>query len=125
MTEAETREFAVWAVQSRKANQIGCGEIAVDNNAVALKRFANLRASASLAGHELHRHDDGTFEARRWGMSRNFIDLESVERWLRNVTGDYPGRRGRERRSMVDAANRAQDRLDEVADYERGPGGEL
>ncbi len=88
------------------------------------KRFDNLRASACIAGHELHRLGDGRFEARRWGLSRAFGDLNAVERWLRNVTGNDPGRRERERRQTIDEANRQQDRHDEAADLFRGPGGE-
>lgn len=87
------------------------------------KRFNNVRASACLAGHELQRQDNGTFAARRWGWSRAFLDPGAVEVWLAGITGNDPSRRERERRALIDEANRHQDALDEQADLLRGPGG--
>ena len=52
------------------------------------KAWATLKARAALAGHSLYRTvDEGEvrYFAQRWSMSRGFNDLESVERWLRQI----------------------------------------
>lgn len=50
------------------------------------KRAATLRAQLALAGgFELHELADGTFLARRWGLTRHLRDLAAVEAFARQV----------------------------------------
>lgn len=51
------------------------------------KQLATLQAKAALAGIALHRLDDGRLLAARWGMTREFPDLDAVETWLARVDG--------------------------------------
>jgi hypothetical protein len=46
------------------------------------KRFATLRATAALAGFELHTDPQCGFYATRWGQLRMFDSLDEVEGWL-------------------------------------------
>ena len=55
------------------------------------KRLATLCARAALAGVTLH-HIEGdfvpsVFVVSRWALTREFTDLDAVERWLDLVTG--------------------------------------
>lgn len=93
---------------------------------VDAKTVATLVARAAIAGYQLVQLADGSFVASRWGMFRSLDHAAAVEAFLARVgagAGHEPDRLERERRSMIDAANRAQDRLDEAADFLRGPGG--
>lgn len=56
------------------------------------KRLATLVARAALAGVTLH-HTEGDFVpdlyiVSRWALTREFTDLDAVERWLDAVTGE-------------------------------------
>ncbi len=55
------------------------------------KRLATLTARAALAGVILH-HTEGDFVPHlfivsRWALTREFTDLDAVDRWLDLVTG--------------------------------------
>lgn len=55
------------------------------------KRLATLCARAALAGVTLH-HTEGDFVpdlfiVSRWALTREFTDLDAVEKWLDLVTG--------------------------------------
>ena len=55
------------------------------------KRLATLTARAALAGIAMH-HIEGDFVpdiflVTKWALTREFTDLDAVERWLDMVTG--------------------------------------
>ena len=52
---------------------------------VDTKAFATLQARAALAGFELVRMADGTFVVARWTMTRALVDVQAVERFLKQV----------------------------------------
>ena len=49
------------------------------------KAFATLQARAALAGFELVRMADGSFVVARWTMTRALVDIQAVERFLKQV----------------------------------------
>jgi hypothetical protein len=59
------------------------------------------------------------------GAERTIACLVELQRWVDARCVVDAGRRERERREAIAAANRYQDQLDEAGDYLRGQGGEL
>ena len=49
------------------------------------KAFATLQARAAIAGFELVRMADGSFVVARWTMTRALVDVQAVERFLKQV----------------------------------------
>lgn len=94
------------------------------------KRYCSMQARAAMAGFALRRFDDeggrSVYVVTRWNLSRELNTLDEVSAWLDRAIGvashQDPGRRERERRELIDAANRRQDQLDEAADLLRRPG---
>jgi hypothetical protein len=96
------------------------------------KRIATARAQLAVhVGAELREiASDGG--CNRWlavegNLLRWFDDIEELEAWVAMRIGCQardPGRRERERRALIDEANRQHDKRNEVLDLRRGPGGE-
>jgi hypothetical protein len=118
MSTPRTRERPVGAGLSQEIQEIEDALIIADD-ASAIKRFAGMAAQAALVGHVLERrvseHGAVTYRAAHWGWSRTFASMVDVEDWLRGVLG-------RTRSAIIDADNRRQDELAEVADLLRGTG---
>lgn len=55
------------------------------------ERKANITliAKAAMAGVELVKLPDGTWEARRWGMAKPLATIADVESWLTRVGGRH------------------------------------
>jgi hypothetical protein len=63
------------------------------------------------------------------GVARTITGSAELQSWVDGRCGNAPvvnpAHFERERRSVINATNRRQDRLDEAEDFLRGPGGEL
>lgn len=57
------------------------------DNTVDAKAIATLTAKAAMAGFELVKLSSGTWEARRWGLSKPLARLADVQTWLERVSG--------------------------------------